>query len=324
MNVLKFKSSLFLLFIAGLFLFYSCGVDESQDKDAGFDLNDPQKKDEVILQIGDSIFSNSDFASYVLATLGEDQQALTAVSLSRLFDNFVEEKIFLQAAKNHNMFLTAEEKSKYLEKFSEEVGPDEEAALDELDTEILFDRLLIDKYKYGLVKDIEVEEEEIKDYYKYNKRDFLRSERLKVSQILLESEDMAIEIYERVKSASEEDFRKIAKDESVGLEAFKGGEMGVFEMGQLPYELEKVIFSLKEGEISPVVESAYGYHIFRLDKRFELELISEEEAESIIRRKVLNLKVQERLSNHLEELKRDTNWIFYPMHLSFPYQRNDS
>lgn len=302
----------------------SCGVNESKDQAAGFDLSDPHKKNEIILQIGDSVFSNSDFSNYVRATLGEDQKALSAISLSRLFDNFVEEKILLQAAKNQNMSLTSEEKREYLEKFSKEVGPVEEAALDELDTGILFDRLLIEKYKYELIKDIEVREEEVKEYYNQNKRDFLRPERVQVSQILLETEDKAIETYESVKDASREDFQKIAKEESVGLEAYKGGEMGVFEMGELPYEMEKVIFSLKEGEISPVVESAYGYHIFRLDKRFELELISEEEAESIIRRKVLNHKSQEQLSNHQEELMKSMSWIFYPLNLSFPYQRNDT
>lgn len=326
MNILRFKSSLCLLSIAGWSLFFlnSCGVNESKDQAAGFDLSDPHKKNEIILQIGDSVFSNSDFSNYVRATLGEDQKALSAISLSRLFDNFVEEKILLQAAKNQNMSLTSEEKREYLEKFSKEVGPVEEAALDELDTGILFDRLLIEKYKYELIKDIEVREEEVKEYYNQNKRDFLRPERVQVSQILLETEDKAIETYESVKDASREDFQKIAKEESVGLEAYKGGEMGVFEMGELPYEMEKVIFSLKEGEISPVVESAYGYHIFRLDKRFELELISEEEAESIIRRKVLNHKSQEQLSNHQEELMKSMSWIFYPLNLSFPYQRNDT
>ncbi len=298
-------------------------MNESGGEAEVFNLGDPRKISETILKIENSFFTNADFEKYVRATLGDDQKALTAASLSRLFDDFIQEKIFLEAAMNQNLSLTEEEKREYLAKFSKEIGPDEESSLDADVVGILFDRLLIEKYTYALVRDIAVSDAEVKEYYNLRKRDFLRPERVKVSQILLKSEDKAIEIYERVSGASEEEFRRIARQESVGLEAFKGGEMGVFEMGQLPYEMEKVVFYLQEGDISPVIESAYGFHIFRLDQRFEPELISEQEAAVSIRSKLRNHKIQQRLSDHFEELKTTTDWTFYPWNMSFPYQRND-
>lgn len=316
-----------LLFLIGffLFLFTNCREKNLQKDSGGFDIGDPQKKNNIILKIEDSLYFNSHFEKYVRAILGDDQKTLTLVSLSRLFDNFVEEKILLQAARNQKMSLTLEEKREYLTKLSSEFRADESStSVEELDTEILFDRLLIEKYTYELVKGIEVKKEEIKEYYKLHKREFLRPERVKVSQILLETEDKAIEVLEKVKNVGEEDFRKIAQEESVGLEAFKGGEMGVFEMGQLPFEMEKVIFSLREEELSPVVESSYGYHIFRLDKRYDPELVSEEDAASDLSVKILDQKIKQRISDHLEELKKNMEWSFYPLNLSFPYQRNDS
>lgn len=316
-----------LLFLTGffLFLFTNCREKNLQKDSEVFDLGDPQKKNNIILKIEDSLYFNSHFEKYIRAILGDDQKALTLVSLSRLFDNFVEEKILLQAARNQKMSLTLEEKREYLTKLSSEFRADESStSVEELDTEILFDRLLIEKYTYELVKGIEVKKEEIKEYYKLHKREFLRPERVKVSQILLETEDKAIEVLEKVKNVDEENFRKIAQEESVGLEAFKGGEMGVFEMGQLPFEMEKVIFSLKEGELSPVVESSYGYHIFRLDKRYDPELVSEEDAASDLNVKILDQKIKQRISDYLEELKKNMEWSFYPLNLSFPYQRNDS
>jgi len=130
-------------------------------------------------------------------------------------------------------------------------------------------------------------------------------------------------VLERVRNADEEGFKKMAREESVGLEALKGGEMGVFEMGQLPFEMEKVIFSLQEGELSSVIKTSYGYHIFRVDKRFDPKLISEEEASSSIREIILNRKIEERISRHLEDLKLSIVWSFYPLNLPFPYQRID-
>lgn len=326
MKLLTVRNILLYLLMMGfpLFLYTSCEIPESSEGNAGFSLTDAQNRKSTILKIGDTLYSNADFEKYVRATLGEDQEALTVVSLSRLFDNFVDEKILLHAARAQNMVLTEKEKEDYLAKLSDELSTeDRDVSLDEGDRDFLLERLLIEKYTYELVRNLEVQEEEIKGYYELHRRDFLQPERIKVSQILLETESKAIEILERVRNADEEGFRKMARDESVGLEALKGGEMGVFEMGQLPFEMEKVIFSLQEGELSPVVKTSYGYHIFRADKRFNPKLISEEEASASIREKILNSKIEERISRHLEDLKLSLVWSFYPLNLPFPYQRID-
>jgi parvulin-like peptidyl-prolyl isomerase len=326
MRLLKLKRNLFFLFLTGAFIFLgaNCGEKNEQGSSLVVSLEDPQKKNYIIIEIEDTTYLNSDFEKYVRGTFGNDQKALTPVSLSRLLDKFIEEKLVLQSASNQNISLSWEEKQEYLAKLSTELKSEgSNVSVEEMDTEILFDRLLIEKYTYALVKDIEVKEEEIKEYYNLHKREFLRPERIEASQILLETEDQAIEVMERMKNASEEDFRKIAEAESIGLEAVKGGKMGVFEMGQLPFEMEKVLFSLEEGESSPVVESSYGYHIFRVDKRFEPELISEEEALPGIKVKILDLKINYRISSHMEYLKNNIEWSFYPMNLFFPYQRDN-
>jgi parvulin-like peptidyl-prolyl isomerase len=325
MKLQKLKYGLLFLLLAGLLFLASCKGGKTGQEPSGFDLGDPQKKNNIILKVEDSFYFNSDFEKYIRATLGDDYSSSNVVSLSRLLDSFIEEKMLFQAAQNQKVALTWEEKKEYLAKLANEFKSDSRRdSLEELDTKILFDRLIIQKYTYELVKGIEVKTEEIKEYYQLHKREFLRPERVKVSQILLETEDKAVEIYEGVKNASEESFRKIAQAESVGLEAGKGGEMGVFEMGQLPFEMEKAIFSLKEGEVSQVVESSYGYHIFRLDKRYEPELISEEKAAPGIKVKILNQKIKKRISEQIEDLKNSMEWNFYPQNLSFPYQRNGS
>ena len=218
--------------------------------------------------------------------------------------------------------MTVEEQKLYLAKLSREslheqgkdsVSPEEFTAH--------LDRLRIEKYMAQQVQDIDVTEGEVKEYYEQHKREFLKPERVKVSQILLKTEDKAIEVLEKVKNSSEETFRAVARKESKGVEAAKGGEMGIFEMGQLPFEMEKVIFALMTGEISPVVESAYGYHIFRLDQKYEPELVSEEQVISEIRMKIMNQKIKQALLEHLNGLKGQFTWSSYPSNLSFEYQR---
>ena len=62
-------------------------------------------------------------------------------------------------------------------------------------------------------------------------------------------------------------FEEIARSESISPEAANGGAMGFFEKGMLPQEMEEVVFSLKVNEISPIVESPYGFHLFKVTQK---------------------------------------------------------
>ena len=296
---------------------------ESRPVPYSSDLDSQGKKDNfIILHIQDTVYFNSDFQRYLLLTLGEEYQNLSELSLSRLADNFVEEKLLLAEAQNQEIVLTWEEKKEYLAKQSSSSNIDGESwASDEEGIRLLFEQLLVEKYTYALVKDIEVEDEEIQEYYRENKKEFLLPERVKVSQILLPNEVKAVEILESLEKGDPEEFKKMARNQSIGVEAARGGEMGVFAMGQLPEEMEKAIFALEEGEMSPVLESSYGFHIFRLDSRYEPELISPVQAAPDIRMKLLGLKVKDHIDRHVEKLKKSLEWEFYDQNLYFPYQR---
>lgn len=311
------------LLVTGIFcLFVNC-QNESTDKTSLTQKpGATEVRNAVVLKIEEVTFFNSDFESYLQSLFGKDFNELPVTSLSRLFDDYIDEKIYSHAAKKQAVSLSIEEQKQYLAKLSRESLLEQgKSPIKQEEFTAHLDRLRIEKYMAMQIEDIEVADEDVKEYYEQNKREFLRPERIKVSQILLKTEDKAIEILKRVKNSTEEIFHAIAREESKGVEAAKGGEMGIFEMGQLPFEMEKVIFSLKAGEISPVVESAYGYHIFRLDDKYELELVSEEQAISEIRLKIMNQKIKQNLLEHLNSLKDQFNWSSYPSNLSFEYQR---
>jgi hypothetical protein len=304
-----------------IMLLVSCKENKSITNSSGVDPQEA-KKNYIILRVEDTIYFNGDFMRFLKLSLGDEYNTLSTLSLSRLVDNFIEEKLLLAEARNQEIVLTWEEKKEFLAKRSSDSAMEGESwPVEEEGAELLFDQLLVEKYMYALVKDIQVDEEEIQRYYSEHKREFLLPERVKVSQILLQSEDKAVEILESLKDGDPENFRKLAKAQSVGVEASRGGEMGVFAMGQLPEEMEKAIFALKEGEVSPVLESSYGYHIFRLDSRYEPELISPDRASSSIEIKILSQKVKNRISQHIENLKNSLEWEFYMQNLYFPYQR---
>jgi parvulin-like peptidyl-prolyl isomerase len=289
---------------------------------AASDLAASPDESRVVLQIGPDSYTLGDFSRYVRESVGDGASDLNVTSLSSLFDRFIEEKFFLRAAADKGITISLEDKQAYLEEAEEGVWTEEEkAALLAEDSGPQIDALKIDKYIHEITRDLTVGEDEIKNYYDSNPGQFILPERIQVSQILLPTESKAVEVWERARLTDENGFRNLARSESIGPEASEGGVMGLFQKGQLPAEMEGAVFAMREGEVSPIVESSYGFHIFRLDKRFESEQISFEDAAPAIKRKILDLKAEAVRTRRLGELKASLEWRIFPENLSFPYQR---
>jgi parvulin-like peptidyl-prolyl isomerase len=282
----------------------------------------PSEPGPVILQVGSAAYRTADFVRYVDVSIGPGGRKLGTMALSQLFDEFVDDKLLLQAAVNDSVTLTPEEKGEFLKKLREDgwTAEEESAALSSEEGP-LSDRLKVEKYIFGLVKDVTVTDDEVSTYYEQNKSRFFLPERIKVSQIMLPTEPAAVEVWEGLRGGSEDDFRAAAKARSVSPEAAEGGLMGVFQKGQLPAEMEASVFSLQEGEISPVVRSSYGFHIFRVDKKYAAEEMSLEDASASIRLDLLDQKVKAIIARRLLDLRESLDWTALPENLPFAYQR---
>lgn len=300
-----------------------CGKNSGETSQP-INLDDLPKKTAVILQVEGVVYVNTDFEKYIRSIVGKSTDSLEASALSLLFDKFIEEKILLQAAREEGISLSLDEERESLSRLgSEDWTKEERDVFEETYAESLQSKMLMDKYIYQAINELTVEDKEIEQYYVLHKREFLEPERVKVSQILLATEEKAVDVMKRAKDFTEEEFRESARQESIGSESSRGGEMGVFKGGQLPFDMEKVIFSLKEGEVSQVFESSYGFHIFRLDEKYPPELVSREKAGASIRLKIMDQKIKESVAALISHLKETLEWISYPENLSFPYQRNN-
>lgn len=59
------------------------------------------------------------------------------------------------------------------------------------------------------------------------------------------------------------DFAAIAQANSDAPDAQQGGDVGVFDRGYMVKSFEDAAFALKVGEISPVIETRFGFHIIK-------------------------------------------------------------
>ncbi|MBN1939719.1 MAG: peptidyl-prolyl cis-trans isomerase [Candidatus Aminicenantes bacterium] len=283
----------------------------------GFRLDDPERAALPILTVEDVSFVNADFARFAQLTLGEPGEGLTAEAAGRLFEDFIRRKLIIAAAAARDFVLSEEDKAAIAEGTGSGASVGQAA---QPGREDFLEGALVEKYLTDQVRNIGVSDEEIVAYYEEHRSDFLQPERLQVSQILFSTEGKAGQVLNRLRNAGERLFREAAQTDSEGPEADKGGLMGVFSLGQLPPDLEKVIFALDEGKISRVVQSAYGFHIFRLDKKFEQRLMPVEEAAGPIRAKLLERKNQAAIDAHLASLKEKMKWEVIRRNLPFIYE----
>jgi len=64
-----------------------------------------------------------------------------------------------------------------------------------------------------------------------------------------------------------EKFSQIAIQVNEDSSRYVNGDLGWFTLGEMVPELELVLLNLQAGEISPVVQTRFGYHIVKLEEK---------------------------------------------------------
>ncbi len=107
----------------------------------------------------------------------------------------------------------------------------------------------------------QVTDEDIKKAYEENKP-LLTTETVGASHIMVKTAAEAEAI--RAELTAGKPFAELAKEKSQDTgSAEKGGELGILSRGQTEAEFETAAFALKDGEISGVVKTQYGFHIIK-------------------------------------------------------------
>ncbi len=111
-----------------------------------------------------------------------------------------------------------------------------------------------------------ITESEIKTVYEAKIKSLPQEEEVHARHILVKTEDEAKAVAAQLGGGA--DFGKLAEEKSLD-KATKadGGDLGYFGRGKLVPQVEVTAFKLTPGQISPPVESPYGWHIVKLEER---------------------------------------------------------
>ena len=227
-----------------------------------------------------------------------------------LLNQSINELLLLQEAKKQGISITNEELSKVIDDAIAQSGLSKEEFDKTLEEQGLTMKFVEDYYKKQMVinnllnktvvSKIVVSSSEIKEYYENNKNEFVMPEQVRARHILVNSSEEAENILKELKNGA--DFIELAKEKSICPSASEGGDLGYFAKGQMVKEFEDAAFALDVGELSPVVETQYGYHIIKLLDKTPETLTSLEDATEEIKIILTQEKQNEEIINYLNKL----------------------
>ena len=170
-----------------------------------------------------------------------------------------------------------------------------------------------------LGKGVVIAEADVSEHYAQNKQEYLQPQQIRIRQIMLrnrrntDERTQAIATLETLRESilAGADFEALAKQHSQDPAAADGGLIGWQQRGQLVPAIETATFPLKKGEVSEIVETQFGVHIFRVDDRRDAETIPLKEARSIIEPQLREQEASKLYDKWINDLRQHSNIRVY-------------
>ena len=249
-----------------------------------------QTVDKIIAQLGDEIILSSEFETQYLQFISEGY--IDETIKCQILDDLLYQKLLIHTAKIDSINVSDDDVNEELDRrlggFISQLGS--EAALEDYFGktiveikddffDVIYDQLLSSRMQSNITSSVSVTPAEVNLFFESIKQEgdlplvplkFELSQVVKVPEIGSEEKSRVrkklISFRDRVNKG--EDFKVLATLYSEDVESAKnGGELGFVSRDQLVAEFASVAFSLKENEISEIVETNYGYHIIQCIER---------------------------------------------------------
>ncbi len=251
---------------------------------------------------------------------GADPEAADELKMSFL-NKQIETELLKQEAELRSLTVTDEELDREIAQLKEDYPKDTlNEALERIGIQLeqwkedRREKLLIDKLiQQEIDSIIHVRDQEVMDYYTKNKDKFKRPQMVRARQIVVATEQEAKSIRSRLLKG--DDFAELARLFSLSPDAEQGGDLGTFAKGQMPEEFDKVVFRYRVGSISRVVQSPYGFHIFRVEKRMPPRTLPLEDVQEEIRKSIFQRRQEAFFQEWLNSLKKQARITIYPENL---------
>jgi parvulin-like peptidyl-prolyl isomerase len=155
---------------------------------------------------------------------------------------------------------------------------------------------------------------DIEKYYHEHADEFIRSDGVRLSEILISNQGKTAEELPEVRKQAEEllarakkgePFAELARRHSQSQSAETGGDIGIFRRNVLMKAIEDEVFNAQRGHITNLIEVANGFLILKVDERYREGQAEFEEVEDEIRNRLITPKVQPAVREYLTLLRQN-------------------
>jgi len=178
--------------------------------------------------------------------------------------------------------------------------------------------LLIQKYaEQQFLKKVKVTDADVKAYYESHLAALKQPLQVRVSHILIQTDSKsdpsrknearrkAEKILKDLKDGR--DFKTVAREQSDGPTRTSGGDLGYIRMGQLEKQFESVVFNLKTEGISDIIETNYGYHLFKVTDRKPESIVAYNNVKEQIKQLLLQEKAKKEADAYARKLREKSD-----------------
>ncbi len=247
--------------------------------------------DQVVAQVGDEIILLSDIENN-LKQLKALQEDLPPDAKCYVLENLMVQKLLVNQAKLDSIVVTDSEVENnvtqrinqilaYMKNdrnaFVEFYGKSPEEVQEEM-KEDMRSQLLGDRMKTTVLENITITPSEAKAFFNAINPDSLPfySSEVEVSEIVVtpvanaaskdSSRQKLQSLVERINNG--ESFAELARRYSHDIASgADGGDLGWSQRGQFVPQFEAAAYKLEKGEISPIIETEFGYHVLQLNEK---------------------------------------------------------
>jgi peptidyl-prolyl cis-trans isomerase SurA len=251
---------------------------------------EPVVLDEVIGVIGDEIATKAELESKFAAMVSEGA-TVTDNSRCEVLEDILYSKMLLNQAKLDSIEVTENqvesEMDRRLRYFIQKIGSEEalveyyKKPISKIKDEMrssLYEQLLIQGMQSEITADVKVTPAEVKAYYDKIPKDSLPLINAEVEGAhivafaptsrasIKEVKEKLREYKQRVSEGEKFSTLAVLYSEDKGS-AVKGGEIGFVGKAEVEPEFAAAAFQLKAGQVSPIIETNFGFHIIQMIER---------------------------------------------------------
>lgn len=227
-----------------------------------------------------------------------------------LVQTLVERTLLLQAARKHQLDVTTEEVDRRILRMRADFPADgfedmlaqNQISLAELKRQTA-DQLLIEKlFEQQVYPRVAVTEADLRTWFEAHSRDFDQPEKVRASHIFVRDLNEARRIEQLARSGKK--FSDLARRYSLAPEAKVGGDLGWFPRGVMPPQFDEVLFRLGAGQVSPVVETEFGYHLLLLTEKKGAKTFALDDVRARVEEKLLAERRREAQKAWVEDVRQ--------------------